>query len=119
MPALLVFGARNLGRTIAQAYAADGWGIAAVARTEETVAALGIDGALGIGKPVFHDLAEGLHGVVDLVGIADLLGAVLARLEIGGHGAAAFFHQPGEIPGQRIEVDCRAPGGLIASTAWR
>jgi NAD(P)-dependent dehydrogenase (short-subunit alcohol dehydrogenase family) len=40
MPTLLVFGARNLGRVLARELAADGWRIAGVARTQETVAAL-------------------------------------------------------------------------------
>jgi NAD(P)-dependent dehydrogenase (short-subunit alcohol dehydrogenase family) len=39
MPALLVFGARNLGRSIASAFVEEGWDVAGVARSEETVAA--------------------------------------------------------------------------------
>ena len=35
---LLVFGARHLGRTVARELAADGWNVAAVARSEETIA---------------------------------------------------------------------------------
>ena len=38
MPTLVVFGAKNLGRTIARVLAADGWRVAAVARSDETVA---------------------------------------------------------------------------------
>jgi NAD(P)-dependent dehydrogenase (short-subunit alcohol dehydrogenase family) len=37
MPTLLVFGARNLGRVLARDLSADGWRVAAVARTEETL----------------------------------------------------------------------------------
>ena len=37
MPTLLVFGARNLGRVLARELAADGWRVAAVARTEATI----------------------------------------------------------------------------------
>src|SRR5438128_657100 len=48
MRALLVFGARNLGKAIARHFAGEGWGVAAVARSRETIDALGIDGALGI-----------------------------------------------------------------------
>jgi NAD(P)-dependent dehydrogenase (short-subunit alcohol dehydrogenase family) len=50
MPTLLVFGARNLGRVLASQVAADGWRVAAVARTEETVRVLEDDvpGAVGI-----------------------------------------------------------------------
>jgi NAD(P)-dependent dehydrogenase (short-subunit alcohol dehydrogenase family) len=37
---LLVFGARNLGRELCERLAAEGWGTAAVARSEETIARL-------------------------------------------------------------------------------
>jgi len=49
-PTLLVFGARNLGRTLARTLAEDGWNTAGVARSEETIAALrdSVPDALGI-----------------------------------------------------------------------
>lgn len=37
MPKLLVFGARNVGRVLARELAADGWSVAAVARSEDTI----------------------------------------------------------------------------------
>jgi len=37
MPALLVFGARNLGRAVATRLAADGWDVAAVARSRDSL----------------------------------------------------------------------------------
>ena len=37
MPTLLVFGARNVGRVLARGLAGDGWDVAGVARTQETV----------------------------------------------------------------------------------
>src|SRR3954470_12288220 len=37
MDTLLVFGARNLGRVLARELAADGWRVAAVARSEQTI----------------------------------------------------------------------------------
>jgi NAD(P)-dependent dehydrogenase (short-subunit alcohol dehydrogenase family) len=37
MSTLLVFGARNLGRVLARELAADGWRVAAVARSEQTI----------------------------------------------------------------------------------
>jgi len=40
VPTLLVFGARNLGRVLARELAADGWRVAAVARTEDTILTL-------------------------------------------------------------------------------
>jgi NAD(P)-dependent dehydrogenase (short-subunit alcohol dehydrogenase family) len=50
MPTLLVFGARNLGRVIATVLAADGWRVAGVARSEETIRLFEDDvpGAVGI-----------------------------------------------------------------------
>lgn len=73
MPTLLVFGARNLGRVLASDFAADGWRVAGVARTEATIRALSDDvpGAVGIiadaSNPddverVFRDVGE-----VDLI----------------------------------------------------
>ncbi len=50
MPTLLTFGARNLGRVVARELARDGWSVAGVARTGDTVDALltEVPGALGI-----------------------------------------------------------------------
>ncbi len=73
MPALLVFGARNPGRVLASEFVADGWRVAGVARSEETIRILHqeVPGAVGViadaAKPedverVFHDVGD-----VDLV----------------------------------------------------
>ena len=73
MPTLLVFGARHLGRVLAGEFAADGWRVAGVARTEETIRLLEEDvpGAVGViadaSKPddverVFTDVGD-----VDLI----------------------------------------------------
>ena len=73
MPALLVFGARNLGRVLARELAADGWRVAAVARTGETIERLReeVPGAVGLTgdasdpgdvERIFSDVGE-----VDLV----------------------------------------------------
>ena len=50
MPTLLVFGARNLGRVLASQLAADGWRVAAVARSESTIRTLEdeVPGAVGL-----------------------------------------------------------------------
>jgi NAD(P)-dependent dehydrogenase (short-subunit alcohol dehydrogenase family) len=50
MPSLLTFGARNFGRVLARDLARDGWNVAAVARTQETIDALvdEVPDALGI-----------------------------------------------------------------------
>jgi NAD(P)-dependent dehydrogenase (short-subunit alcohol dehydrogenase family) len=49
VPNLLVFGARNLGRVVAGEFAADGWRVASVARSEETIRTLvdDVPGAAG------------------------------------------------------------------------
>src|SRR5919197_1634828 len=73
MPTLLVFGARNLGRVLASQLAADGWRVAAVARSESTIRTLEdeVRGAVGLigdaGDPedverIFADVGD-----VDLV----------------------------------------------------
>jgi NAD(P)-dependent dehydrogenase (short-subunit alcohol dehydrogenase family) len=73
VPTLLVFGARNLGRVVASEFAADGWKVAGVARSEETVRLFELDvpGSVGVladasdvsqVERVFRDVAE-----VDLV----------------------------------------------------
>jgi NAD(P)-dependent dehydrogenase (short-subunit alcohol dehydrogenase family) len=70
---LLVFGARNLGRVVASEFAADGWKVAGVARSEETIRLFEIDvpGSVGViadaadasqVERVFRDVGE-----VDLV----------------------------------------------------
>jgi NAD(P)-dependent dehydrogenase (short-subunit alcohol dehydrogenase family) len=50
MPRLLVFGARNVGRVLARDLAGDGWSVAAVARSQQTIDALRaeVPEALGI-----------------------------------------------------------------------
>jgi NAD(P)-dependent dehydrogenase (short-subunit alcohol dehydrogenase family) len=73
VPTLLVFGARNLGRVVAGALAADGWRVAGVARSEETIRLLRDDVPEAVGiiadaanpddvERVFRDVGE-----VDLV----------------------------------------------------
>ena len=50
MATLLVFGARNLGRVVASEFAADGWKVAGVARSTETIRLFEIDvpGSVGV-----------------------------------------------------------------------
>jgi NAD(P)-dependent dehydrogenase (short-subunit alcohol dehydrogenase family) len=50
VPTLLTFGARNVGRVLARELVEDGWNVAAVARTQETIDALAdeVPAALGI-----------------------------------------------------------------------
>jgi NAD(P)-dependent dehydrogenase (short-subunit alcohol dehydrogenase family) len=73
MPTLLVFGARNLGRVLARELAAEGWRVAAVARSEETIQTLHdeVRDAVGlIGDASNADEVERIFadvGAVDLV----------------------------------------------------
>jgi NAD(P)-dependent dehydrogenase (short-subunit alcohol dehydrogenase family) len=77
MSTLLVFGARNLGRSIARSLARDGWNAAAVARSRETIDAFSAELPAGLGivadasrlEDVERAFAEtsGRFGGVDLV----------------------------------------------------
>jgi hypothetical protein len=68
------------------------------------------DGALRVRVPVLQHLPERLQRIGHLVRIADLLGAVLAGLEVGRDGAAAFLDQSGEVPGQRLHIHIAGVG---------
>ena len=73
MPTLLVFGARNVGRVLARELAADGWRVAGVALTQETIDGLRneVPDALGfVGDAADADEVERIFaevGDVDLV----------------------------------------------------
>ena len=73
MPTLLVFGARNLGRVLCRELAADGWRIAAVARTEETIRTLRDEVPDAVG--LLGDAAEAsdVERILADVGDVDLL----------------------------------------------
>jgi NAD(P)-dependent dehydrogenase (short-subunit alcohol dehydrogenase family) len=73
VPHLLVFGARNLGRVIAEHLLAQGWDATGVARSEETVAAFP-------GRGVQADLTdrEQMQRVVAEAGDFDLAGSAAA-----------------------------------------
>ena len=66
MPTLLVFGARNLGRVLSRDLAADGWRVAAVARSQQTIeklhdevpAAVGLIGDASDPDDVEHEAIE-------------------------------------------------------------
>lgn len=77
MPALLVFGARNLGRTIARSFSRDGWDVAGVALSDATVGSfreelpgslglVGFTGRAGDVERAFEETRE-RFGSVDLV----------------------------------------------------
>jgi NAD(P)-dependent dehydrogenase (short-subunit alcohol dehydrogenase family) len=82
---LLVFGARNLGRVVASVFAADGWKVAGVARSKETIRLFETDvpGSVGViadatdsseVERVFRDIGD-----VDLV-----VNAITTTPSIGG-----------------------------------
>jgi len=82
MARLLVFGARNLGRTIARSFVADGWEAVAVARSEETIALLP-DGIRGIAADATRE--EDVERVFDEVGEVDLVvDAITTSPSFGG-----------------------------------
>jgi NAD(P)-dependent dehydrogenase (short-subunit alcohol dehydrogenase family) len=73
MPTLLVFGARNLGRVLARELDADGWRVAAVARTEETIAILRDEVPASVGLIGDASKPEDVERVFADVGNVDLV----------------------------------------------
>ena len=61
--------------------------------------------ALGIGQPIFQDLADGLDHVGDIFGRLAFDLAFLARLQIGRERLAAFLDQTGDIVRERLDLD--------------
>jgi NAD(P)-dependent dehydrogenase (short-subunit alcohol dehydrogenase family) len=91
MPTLLVFGARNLGKAIARHFAGEGWNAAAVARSGETIDALGIDGALGIvgDASLAEDVERAFAQTVERFGSVDLVANAISIGVPGGSLAEA------------------------------
>ena len=80
MPHLLVFGARNLGRVIAEHLIGQGWEATGVSRTEETAAAFP-----GTGIVADATTAEGIRSVVERTAPFDLaVNAVSPKGRFGG-----------------------------------
>lgn len=77
MPTVLTFGARNLGAGITEHFAGQGWDVAAVARSQETVDKLGerVPSALGIVGDVTHpdQVAESAFAAHERFGSLDLI----------------------------------------------
>jgi NAD(P)-dependent dehydrogenase (short-subunit alcohol dehydrogenase family) len=77
MPTLLTLGARNLGGAIAEHFAAQGWDVAAVAQSQETVDRLRerVPGALGIAADATHpdQVAEAAIAAARRFGSLDLI----------------------------------------------
>lgn len=97
---LLVFGARNLGRTLAREVLAEGWNAAAVARSEETIAALGneLPAVLGIradaGVP--DDVERAFAEARARFGGLDLVVNAMTPSSRGGFGGGALLEAPPE-----------------------
>ena len=85
MPTLLVFGARNLGRVLAQGLSADGWRVAAVARSEETIRALHDDVPDAVGLIADASNADEVERIFADVGDVDLVvNAITTTPSFGG-----------------------------------
>ncbi len=85
MSTLLVFGARNLGRVLAGDLAADGWRVAGVARSEETVRAFEEDVVGGVGLVADAADAQDVERVFRDVGDVDLVvNAITTTPAFGG-----------------------------------
>jgi NAD(P)-dependent dehydrogenase (short-subunit alcohol dehydrogenase family) len=85
VPTLLVFGARNLGRVLAGDLAADGWRVAAVARTEETIRMFQEDVPGGVGLIADAADADDVERVFRDIGEVDLVvNAITTTPSFGG-----------------------------------
>jgi len=101
VPTLLVFGARNLGRTIASVFSANGWNAAAVATSEETIDAfrsalpdaLGLVGDAGSEADVQRaiDQTRDRFESVDLV-----VNAIGTRPRSGSFGGGGIIDAPAD-----------------------
>ena len=85
MPTLLVFGARNLGRVLAGEFAAEGWRVAGVARSEKTIRTLVQDVPGAVGVIADASKPEDLERVFRDVGDVDLIvNAITSNPSFGG-----------------------------------
>jgi NAD(P)-dependent dehydrogenase (short-subunit alcohol dehydrogenase family) len=85
VPTLLVFGARNLGRVLATVFAADGWRVAGVARSEETIRVLVDDVPGAVGVMADASKTKDLERVFRDVGDVDLIvNAITTNPSFGG-----------------------------------
>jgi NAD(P)-dependent dehydrogenase (short-subunit alcohol dehydrogenase family) len=85
MPTLLVFGARNVGRVLGRELAVDGWSVAAVARTEETIARLRDEVPQAVGLTGDAANADDVERIFAEVGDVDLVvNAITTTPSFGG-----------------------------------
>jgi NADP-dependent 3-hydroxy acid dehydrogenase YdfG len=82
---MLVFGARNLGRVLAREFAADGWRVTAVSRTEETIDLLNDEVPEAVGMVADAEKADDVERVFREVGDVDLIvNAITTTPAFGG-----------------------------------
>ena len=101
VPVLLVFGARNLGKTIASVFSADGWSTVAVATSEETVEAFrsALPGALGLVGDARSeaDVQHAIDAARDRFGSLDLVvSAIGTRSRGGSFGGGTLVDSPAD-----------------------
>jgi NAD(P)-dependent dehydrogenase (short-subunit alcohol dehydrogenase family) len=85
VPTLLAFGARNLGRVLATEFAADGWRVAGVARSEQTIRLLVDDVPDAVGVIADATKPKDLERVFRDVGDVDLIvNAITTTPAFGG-----------------------------------
>ncbi|MFL5970237.1 MAG: SDR family oxidoreductase [Gaiellaceae bacterium] len=85
MSTLLVFGARNVGRVLARELAADGWRVAGVARSEDTIRALRAEVPDALGFTGDAANADDVERIFGEVGDVDLVvNAITTTPSFGG-----------------------------------
>lgn len=85
MPKLLVFGARNVGRVLARELAADGWSVAAVARSEDTIKRLREEVPQAVGLSGDAANTDDVERIFAEVGDVDLIvNAITTTPSFGG-----------------------------------
>lgn len=126
MPAALVFGARNLGRAIAAGLVADGWRVAGVARSQETVDRLAVDVPGAVGLRADAGLEEDVRRVVaearDRLGGLDLVVVAISPaagrsgggVELAGAPASLFEPYLGDLL-PALSTVLRVAGGDLAA----
>ena len=100
MPALIVFGARNLGRTIAKHFAGEGWGAAGFATSEDTIERFcaEIPGAIGFrGDARRGDEVEAaIAGTRHQLGSLDLIVNAITARPRGAFGGGRLAEAPAD-----------------------
>src|SRR5881296_3000979 len=85
MDTLLVFGARNLGRVLARELSAEGWRVAAVARTESTIELLRDEVPDAIGLIGDASNSEDVERIfADVVDVDLVVNAITTNPSFGG-----------------------------------